>query len=108
MSLFAARTRSQLPLGNAMGYYLRVLTKSGAVIPIRQLKQRLAVTGLKTVVDVDADDDAEWTEALLRHPSGEPIAHVERNPVRPGELGQEEIEEFAESVSGGRPESAAR
>jgi hypothetical protein len=39
---------------------------------------------------------------------GPEIAVIERNLVRPGELGEEEIAEFLEEVSDLRPETAAR
>ena len=48
-----------------------------------------------------------WFQLILAHKTGQEIALIERNPVIPGELGEEELNEFIENVKGEKPKSAA-
>ena len=44
---------------------------------------------------------------MLAHENGDEIAIIERNPVAPGSLGQEELDELGDEVTDCRPTSAA-
>ena len=59
----------------------------------------------KRVVEGSEDD---WTGLLLAHESGPEIAAIERNPVGPGTLGSDEIDEFLEEIAECEPASAGQ
>ena len=44
---------------------------------------------------------------LVAHADETPIASIERNVVRPGELGADEVAEFLDEIEGCKPDSAA-
>src|SRR5215467_4080475 len=88
-----------------MGYYIRVLAESDAVVPVSDLRACLQDEGIDVILEVD---DERWMQLDLSHPDGHHIAVIERNPVRPGQLGAHEIAEFIEDVADLEPESAAR
>src|SRR5437867_14941 len=89
-----------------MGYYIRVLAEKPDLVTVPELRDRLEAEGLDVDLVVDGDEDA-WEQIILQHVDGDPIALVERNPVAPGTLGQEEIEEFREALEEALPRSAA-
>lgn len=85
-----------------MGYYIRVLGRDVANIPLQTLREA-AHPGV-----IEADDaGGEWEELLLRHASGAEIVVIEKNLVVDGQLGADELEEFVNEVSGCKPASAA-
>jgi hypothetical protein len=86
-----------------VGYYIRVLGKNPAQIPLQVLRG----SALPALIDTDENGGDVWEQAVLKHESGQEIAVVERNPVMAGQLGAEEIQEFLDEVSLHRPESAA-
>ncbi len=59
-------------------------------------------------MDVEVAGETGWANITLRHRNDKTIALLERNPVLPGELGQEELDEFVEDVKDAKPASAAR
>jgi len=91
-----------------MAYYVRVLAESDAVVPAGKLRARLRRESIDAVLEVADGSDDEWVVLELRHGDGDHIAVIERNPVRPGELGADEIAEFIEEVADLQPTSAAR
>jgi hypothetical protein len=54
----------------------------------------------------ESHEEPEWAQLRLRHKTGQEIALIERNPVRPGELGQEELNEFIDNIQDEKPDSA--
>jgi hypothetical protein len=54
------------------------------------------------------NNDQGWMQLVLRNSGGAEIALVERNPVFPGELGEEELAELIEEIKEEKPFSAAR
>ena len=90
-----------------MGYYIRVLAESDAVVPARDLRACLQRDGISVVLEAADGDDERWMRLDLRHADGDDIAVIERNPVRPGQLGADEIAEFIGEVADLEPESAA-
>ena len=85
-----------------MGYYIRVLGKNSAHIPLQELR----ASALPALIEVDEDSSDTWDQAVLKHASGQEIAVIEKNPVMQGQLGADEIQEFLEEISLHRPESA--
>jgi hypothetical protein len=86
-----------------MGYYIRVLGKNLATIPVQELRK----VALSAVVDVTEGSDESWEQLILKHESGQEIAAVERNPVVDGKLGAKELQEFLAEVRHHKPDSAA-
>src|SRR6185312_3276773 len=91
-----------------MGYYTRILTPTAKTVSVAKLRAILKAEGLKASLKVEDGAGDDWTGLVLAHDSGPEIAAIERNPVAPGELGQEEIEEFLEEIADCKPESAAK
>src|SRR5271170_2189144 len=86
-----------------MGYYIRILGRNPDLIPLRELQQ----AATPAIIEADQDVGDDWESLILKHSSDVPIAHIEKNPVIPGELGGEELNEFIEEVSHYKPASAA-
>jgi hypothetical protein len=87
----------------AMGYYIRVLGRNLATIPVQELRK----VALPAVVDVTEGSGESWEQLILKHESGQEIAAVERNPVVDGKLGAKELQEFLDELPHCRPDSAA-
>src|SRR5687767_69432 len=95
------------PGAACMGYYVRLLTPSDALPTFRQLRDSLK--SFKAVsLAVEEGDPANWKQLLIAHADETPIASVERNPVRAGELGADEVAEFVDEIEECRPASAAK
>jgi hypothetical protein len=88
-----------------MGYYIRVLALETAIPTLDDLKPCLPAG---QELRVESGQQSDWSQLVLSHKTGQEIALIERNPVIPGELGEEELTEFIEDVSDEKPESAAR
>jgi hypothetical protein len=86
-----------------LGYYIRVLGKNPAPIPLETLRSIAEPALLE-----GEDKGTDWNELVLSHKSGTEIAIIEKNLVIDGELGAEELEEFVEEISDYKPDSAAR
>jgi hypothetical protein len=89
-----------------MGYYIRVLGLSNNHVPVAELRARLKAEGLTSSLTIEAGDETDWTEILLRDDETD-IALIEKNVVAPESLGEEEIAEFIEELEEARPASAA-
>ena len=88
-----------------MGYYIRVLALDSRLPPVAELRLCLPAG---QELDIEEGQESDWRQLILRHNSGNEIAVIERNPVLPGELGEEELNEFIQEVSDEKPESAAK
>ncbi len=86
-----------------MGYYIRVLGQNPANIPLEELR----ASAMPAVIAVETGSVEAWEQLVLRHESGQEIAIIEKNPVAPGELGAEELQEFIDEVGIHSPQSAA-
>ncbi len=86
-----------------MGYYIRILSKNLVAPPLKDL-QRVAEPA---VIECDEGTENEWDALTLKHKGGETIAFIEKNPVVPGKLGAEELQEFIDDVSHCKPASGA-
>jgi hypothetical protein len=90
-----------------MGYYIRVLATDEMPIEEQELTNCLPRSP-RCELDRDGEGDSGWSHLVLRHAGGTAIAVIERNPVSPGELGEDEVAEFIEEARIGKPRSAAR
>src|ERR1700752_224065 len=89
-----------------MGYYIRVLSKQAEPVPLAAIRDALIDAALRAQVVADEDDE-EWEAIALAHPDGDEFAAIERNPVVPGQLGAEELQEFIDDVPNFKPKTAA-
>jgi len=88
-----------------MGYYIRLFSPSDALPPFKQLRAAVASFGSISLT-VEKGDPGDWEQLLLAHADETPIAAIERNLVRPGELGATEIGEFLDELEAYKPTSA--
>lgn len=92
-----------------MGYYIRVLGTSDPNIHIDELISGLTNEGLTAKFDIDQNESAEnWTVIGVSNSNGDDLIQIERNPVKDGELGKEEIEEFKDDIKDYKPTSAVK
>jgi hypothetical protein len=88
-----------------MGYYIRVLALRTAIPTLDELKPCVPAG---QELRVESGQESDWSQLVLSHKTGQEIALIERNPVIPGELGEEELNEFMENVKDEKPESSAK
>jgi hypothetical protein len=87
-----------------MGYFIRKFTpEKTPVQPLRIVEAAQALGA--SVSEYDSGDN--WTELTVTHADGREICVIERNIRMPGELVEEEVEEFKEEVADYHPTSAA-
>jgi hypothetical protein len=92
-----------------MGYYIRVLGTSDPNIHIDELISGLTSEGLTAEFDIDQNESADnWTVIGISNSNGDDLIQIERNPVKDGELGKEEIEEFKDDIKEYKPSSAVK
>lgn len=91
-----------------MGYYIRVLGKNNPSIPVNALNDALKSNNLNASVDVADGTGEDWTQIIVRNNEGTDLFMIEKNEVAEGELGKEEIDEFAEEITDCRPASAVQ
>ena len=87
-----------------MGYRIRILSPNSTPAPL----QELVSAAEPAMLESDEGVGNDWEALILKHPSGVPIAFIEKNPVLDGELGKAELAEFAEEVGYYKPDSAAQ
>jgi hypothetical protein len=63
---------------------------------------------LDVVLSLEDGERSEWMSLMLSHADGLEIASTERNVVVEGQMGSEELAEFADEVSRCKPETSAR
>jgi hypothetical protein len=86
---------------STMGYYIRVLGKKLDEIPLDELRR------VSQPAVLHSEEGDVWKHLTLSHKSGREIAVIEKNPVVPGQLGADELQEFVDEVSNCKPDSAA-
>jgi hypothetical protein len=89
-----------------VGYYTRVLSQDPECLPLERIEAALRAEFPTAILELEAGEPASWTELLLSHADGTEIAVIERNAVGDHTLGQDEIQEFIESLESARPASA--
>jgi len=72
------------------------------------LRSALKENGRSETIALENGTADNWSQLILAHPDGSEIAAIERNPVVPGGLGAQEIEEFLNQVEQSQPKSASR
>ncbi len=87
-----------------MANHIRVLAESDQRAPLNELRK---VLGDAFEVAVEEGDEQNWSQLVLKHKGGQEIALIERDPVAPGELGQQEIDELTSEIENARPERGA-
>lgn len=93
----------QLKAQKRMAYYVRLLSTSDQVIPVRDL-----VTSLEgSTLTVESGTDDAWGQLLLAHTNGREIAAIERNTVGHESMAAEELQEFLEESHELKPTSGA-
>jgi hypothetical protein len=91
-----------------MGYYIRVLAEKKKHIPVSQIQSWLLSAGLANIaISVEDGDQEAWNQITLRGIRGKELVTIERNPVDPGSLGEDELHEFLAEIPGAKPKSAA-
>jgi hypothetical protein len=89
-----------------MGYYIRLLAPRASAPAVSDLES--ALKRFKGIaLKVEAGSATNWEQLVLEHADGTAIAAMERNLVKKGELGEEEIAQFMEELEEGEPASAA-
>jgi hypothetical protein len=88
-----------------MGYYIRALAIGSAVPPLAELRRCVPRA---QELQLESGEEDDWSQLILRHKAGDEIAVIERDPVTPGELGEDELNEFIGDVSDEKSESAAK
>ena len=91
-----------------MGYYIRVLSQNESHVPASALEDRLRSDNLTAVLRVDRGVPDAWEQITILDGSFSELSVVERNPVAPDSLAEEELQEFVEEVDDASPRSAAR
>ncbi|MCB9126589.1 MAG: hypothetical protein H6638_01545 [Ardenticatenales bacterium] len=89
-----------------MGYYVRFLATTDKNVPLIQIEKYLKVNRIGVYLEIEDGDENDWYQAAVKNKKKEVIAIMEKNPVKEGLLGEEEIEEFLEDVEEYKPESA--
>lgn len=85
-----------------MPYYIRVLGTEPAEPSLDQLREKAAPALIENL----APETAPWMELVLKHPSGEEIALIERSETNGG-MGADELAEFIREVKECKPTSAS-
>ncbi len=91
-----------------MGYYIRVLSPLEDLPPFGMFVEALEEIAPSVKLTIEGGDSEDWQQLLLAQSDDTPMAFIERNPVRPGELGAIELAEFLDSTADAEPASAAR
>jgi hypothetical protein len=88
-----------------VGYGTRVFGTSEVLISLSEL---VSCVPPEQGLNLEAGDESNWSQRVLRHKQGSEIALIEKDPVSPGSLGEAEIAEFVDEVRDEKPASAAR
>ena len=86
-----------------MANHIRVLAESDQPPSLVELR---TVLGPAFEVAIEEGDEQNWAQLVLRHQDGQEIALIERDPVQPGGLGQQELDELVEDMKDSRPARA--
>lgn len=92
-----------------MSYYIRILGTKDPDIHLDELLDALEAEGLRAKFGVAEEEKPErWTSIEVLTDKEEVIVEVERNPVKKGDFGLEELDEFRETILEFQPASAAK
>lgn len=82
VTVTARGTAAALSSGEAVGYYIRVLSPSDDVVPYSALTMDLSTEHPKAALSIETGSDTEWNQLLLSHQDGSEIAVVERHSAQ--------------------------
>lgn len=92
-----------------MSYYIRILGTQNPDIHLDEIIEALDKEGLDVKLAISKSERPEkWTALDLRNEDEETLAVVERDVVKEGQIGQDELDEFRESILSFQPASAAK
>jgi hypothetical protein len=92
-----------------MSYYIRVLGTQDPDIHIDTIVEALDKEGFDARFGLHNDETPEkWSFFELKNEKAKVLAIVERSPVKEGEIGKEELDEFRETILQFQPLSAAK
>lgn len=92
-----------------MSYYIRILGTQNPDIHLDEIIEALDNEGLKVRLGILKSEKPEkWTYFELRNEKEEVLAVVERDVIKEGEIGKEELDEFKATILDFQPTTAAR
>ena len=92
-----------------MSYYIRILGTENPDIHLDEIIEALDKEGLKASLGILKSEKPEkWTYLELKNEDEEVLAVVERDIIKEGEIGQEELDEFKDTILDFQPLTAAR
>lgn len=86
-----------------MANHIRVLAESDQKPLLGELRK---VLGDAFDIAIEEGDEQNWSQLVLKHKDGQEIALIERDPVAPGELGQQELDELSDEMKDSKPARA--
>ena len=90
-----------------MSYYSRVLSKDPDCPAFEDLLSKIAVDHPDFKLSIESGDEDEWESLLLASLDNVEVALLERLPVYPGSIGEDQIADFLEDTREAQPESAS-
>ncbi|HJT75347.1 MAG TPA: hypothetical protein VJ720_15030 [Chitinophaga sp.] len=92
-----------------MSYYIRILGTQNPDIHLDDILEALDKEGLTARLGVLRNESPEkWTRLELRNEKEKVLAVVERDIVKDGGMGKEELDEFRETILDFKPATAAK
>jgi hypothetical protein len=92
-----------------MSYYIRILGTENPDIHLDEIIEALDKEGLTVNLGILKSEKPEkWTYFELRNEEEEVLAVVERDVIKAGEIGQEELDEFKDTILDFQPLTAAK
>lgn len=92
-----------------MSYYIRILGTENPDIHLDEIIEALDKEGLKVNLGILKTEKPEkWTYFELRNEEEEVLAVVERDVIKAGEIGKEELDEFKDTILDFQPLTAAK
>ena len=92
-----------------MSYYIRILGTENPDVHLDEIIESLDSEGLTVKLGILKSERPEkWTYLELRNEKEEVLAVVERDTVKEGAIGKEELDEFKQTILDFQPVTAAR
>lgn len=92
-----------------MSYYIRILGTKDIDISLDEILQGLDKEGFDATLGIPVGETPEkWSYFELKNDKDKVLAIVERDAVKEGELGKDELDEFRESIMEFQPASGAK
>lgn len=91
-----------------MAYYTRVLSKDDEFPSFEELAQLIQAEHPEYKLTIEEGSEEEWETLLLSSADDVEVALIERNPVSPGSIGEDNVAEFIEELHDCKPESGVQ